>query len=223
LATATGLAIYNGATTNFRYTMTRAANAAQTVVNGVVVIAGVAPTVTVAEPAARLRSGGNDGTAPQDHTITLTSSQPLLAAPTLNADSGGQRGTFLGVWAGGASFTWEGLVATGLAGLVQNSISGNATYVLGGWVSRDITFAAFATTASIGTEVSDFSKVTAGQFTATASASIKQSIGTAPPVVNGYTIDATGVNPTTLIWLDTIAAGTNSGGTAQLLAIQETV
>jgi hypothetical protein len=239
--TCTAGAIYNGATTNFRYLMTRNANGAQTTVNAVVIIANVAPTIMVMEPAARLRSGGNNGTAAQDHVITLSSNQPLLSAPALDADSGGSRGTFLGMWAGGPSvwtrslrvselvpdekgtFTWEALLATGLAGLTQSTISGDGSYALGGMVQRDLTFAAFATTTAIGAEVSDFSKVQAGQFTATASQSIRQPIGTAPPVINGYTIDAVGVNPTTLIWLDTVAAGTNSGGTAQLLAFEETI
>jgi hypothetical protein len=121
------------------------------------------------------------------------------------------------------TFTWEALLATGLAGLTQSTISGNATYVLGGWVPRTITFAPFATTALIGTEVSDFSKISAGIFTATNQQSIKQAIGTPPPVTNGYTVDATDVNPTTLIWLDTAAAASNSGGTATLQNIEEAV
>lgn len=233
--------IYNGATTNFSYLLTRNANGAQTTVNGVVVIADVAPTITVSTPAARLRSGGNNGTSVQSYTITLQSNQPLLNAPTLNADSGGNRGTFSGSWSGGPSnwtrslqvselvpdekgtFTWEGLVATGLAGLVQNTVGSGGSYTLGGFVARDLTFAAYATTTSLGTSVETFSKLTAGIFTATNQPALRQAIGTPPPVVNGYTIDATGVDPTTLIWLDTVAAATNSTGTAKITSVQETV
>jgi len=232
--------IYNGSTTNFRYVMTRNANGAQTTVSGVVVIADVAPTISVSAPA-RLRSGGNNGTSVQNHTITISSNQPLLNAPTLNADSGGNRGTFSGSWAGGPStwtrtlqvselvpdekgtFTWEGLVATGRAGLVQNTIGSGANYTLGGFVQRDLTFAAYATTTLIGTSVVTFSKLTAGIFTATNQPALRQPIGTSPPVVNGYTIAAAGVNPTTLIWLDTVAAATNSTGTAKITAVEEAI
>lgn len=231
--------IYNGATTNFRYVMTRNANGAQTTVNGVVVIADVVPTITVVTPAARLRSGGNNGTSPQDYTITIQSSQPLLTNPTLNVEGDG--GTLLSSWGGGPSnwtntlrvdetvpdekgtFTWQGLVATGLAGLVQNTVGSGATYTLGGFVTRDLTFAAYATTTSLGTSVETFSKLQAGIFTATNQPALRQPIGTSPPVVNGYTIDATGVNPTTLIWLDTVAAATNSTGTAKITSVEETV
>lgn len=234
--------VFNDSSTNFRYVLTRDANGAQTTVNGVVIIADVAATITVTEAAARLRSGGNNGTAPQDHTITITSDQPLLSAPSLSPDSGGNRGAFQGggftggpsVWTRSlrvdetvpdekGTFTWESLSATNLAGTVTNAITGDAQYTLGGFVSRDLPFAAYQTETSIGTSVEDFSKLTAGIFTATNQASVKQSIGTMPPVTNGYTIDATGVNPTTLEWLDTDAAATNSTGTAQIENVEETV
>lgn len=233
--------IFNNSTNNFRYVLTRNANGSQLTVNGVVVVADIAPTIDVTIPATRLRSGGNNGTSPQDHTVTITSNQPLLNAPTLDVDSGGNRGTFQGGgFTGGPSvwtrqirvdetvpdekgtFTFENLVATGLAGIDQNTINSGASYTLGGFVQRDLTFAAFATTTSIGTSVEDFSKLTANIFTATNQPALKQPIGTPPPVINGYTINATGVNPTDLIWLDTAAAGANSGGTAQITDVEET-
>jgi len=231
---------YNVSVTNLRVTATKDSNGAQAIDNAVINIANVAPTISVSLPAARLQSGGNDGTSAVGHTITLTSDQQLSVAPTLNEDSGGNRGSFSGSWSGGPTvytrtltvdegvpdekgvFSFEGLVATGLSGLVQNTIDSGENYELGGFVARDLTFAAFATTVNIGTSVEDFSKLTAGEFTATASSSIKQSIGTSPPVVNGYTIDAIQTNPTELEWLDTSAASTNSSGTAQLLDVEET-
>lgn len=231
---------YNVATNNFQISANRAANNATTAAATVVAIANVAPVITVTTPAARLRSGGNNGTSAQNYTIELQSDQQLLVTPTLSADTGGNRGTFVGSWSGGpttwtrtlqvdettpdekGTFAWSGLVATGLAGLVQNSVGVGANYTLGGFVARNLTFAAFATTTQIGTSVEDFSKLTAGIFTATNQAAVKQSIGTSPPVVNGYTIAATGANPTSLIWLDTAAAGSNSGGTAQITDVEET-
>lgn len=230
----------NVSSPNFRITATRSANGAVTTAQSTVFIVNVAPTITVGLPAARLQSGGNNGTSPVNHTITLTSDQPLLSTPTLNADSGGNRGTFLGSWSGGpavytrslqvnettpdekGTFTFEGLVATGLSGLVQNTISAGASYTLGGFVARDLVFAPFATTTSLGTSVEDFSKLTATLFTATAGTPLKQSIGTSPPVTNGYTIDATATNPTTVIWLDTTAASSNSTGTAEIQGVEET-
>jgi hypothetical protein len=242
LVTCRNPGLFNNSTTNFRMTLQREANGSQTIVNAVVVIADVAPTVTILKPATRLRSGGNNGTAAQSHTITISSNQPLISAPTLNADSGGSRGTFLGSWAGGPStwtralqvselvpdqkgtFAFEGLVATGLAGLVQNTPAGGSqSYVLGGFVARDLTFPAFSPNTTLGTEVVDFSKVTAGIFTATNQPALKQAIGTPPSVTDGYTIDATGVNPTTLIWLDTPQVNANASGTAQITSVQETV
>jgi hypothetical protein len=233
---------FNNSATNFRYLLTRNANAAQTTVNAVVVVADVAPTITIAKPAARLRSGGNNGTAVQSHTITIQSNQPLLNAPTLGADSGGNRGTFAGGWAGGPSnwtrslqvsevvpdekgtFAFEGLIATGLAGIVQNvPAGGSQAYVLGGFVSRDLTFPAFDPDTSLDVQVVDFAKLTAGVFTATNQPSIKQAIGTPPSVTDGYTIDALNPATTKLIWLDTPQVNANASGTAQILAVQETV
>lgn len=233
---------YNIATDNYRIVATRIANGSSITVSGVVRIANVAPTISISLPAARLRSGGNNGTSAQDHAVTITSDQQLLSAPSLSPDSGGNRGTFQGAgFTGGptvwtrdlrvdegvpdekGTFNFEGLVATGLAGVQQNVIGSGAAYTLGGFVARSLTFAAFQTTAGLGTSVEDFTKLTAGIFTATNQPALKQAIGTSPPVTNGYTIDATGANPTSVIWLDTAAAGSNSGGTAQITAVEETV
>lgn len=239
--TATSSSVFNNSTTNFRYTLDRVANASTTVVNGIVVIADVAPAIDITLPASRLRSGGNNGTSVQSHVVTLTSNQPLLSTPTMDADSGGNRGTFSGSFAGGSSvwtksmtvsetlidekgtFTFESLVSTGLAGLQQTVINSGASYTLGGFVSRNLTFAAFATTTSIGTSVETFSKLSANIFTSTNQSALRQPIGTSPSVTNGYTIDAIATNPTSLIWLDTPASSANSGGTAQITNVEETV
>ena len=229
---------YNVATDNFRITANRAANDATTVDQLVVAIANVAATLAVTEPAARLRSGGNDGTAPQDHTITITADQQLGAAPTLSPDAG-PRGAFLAAFAGGPAvwtallrvldtddkgvFNWGAIAATNLAGIATAVITGDAQYTLGGFVARTLTFSPFATTSAMAVEVVDFTKLQAGTFTSTAGVALKQPIGTPPSVINGYTIDALGINPTDVIWLDTAAAGANSGGTAQITNVEEIV
>jgi len=229
---------YNISNKNFRITANRAANDATTVEEATVNIANVAAIITVSEPTIRLRSGGSDGTAPQDHTITITSDQELLSDPTLSPDTGGSRGAFIGAGFSGGPlvwtrdlrvldtdekgvFTWESLVVNNLAGLPTIAISGDSSYILGGFVARTLTFGPLSTTTVMSVEVADFSKLQAGIFTSTNQAAVKESIGTAPPVTNGYTIDALGVNPTTIVWLDTTSAGTNFGGTAQITNVEE--
>ena len=115
------------------------------------------------------------------------------------------------------------LVATNLADTDTTVITGDDTYVIGGVLPRDLTFAPFATTETTTVPVTDFSKVAAGIFTATNQPSLRQAIGTPPSVTNGYTIVAIATNPTTVTWLDSPAASSNSSGTAQLLAFEETV
>lgn len=229
---------YNISTNNLRATATRTANAAQTVAQTVVNIANVAPTVTVGVPAARLRSGGNDGTAAQLHTVTMTANQQLLSAPSMSEGVGG--GVFLGVWAGGpsvwtrslsvhdndvkGSYSFNSLVATGLAGLVQNVISSGAAYTLGGFVQRNLTFPAFSQSSVFNVQVITYTKLQAGVFTATNQPSNRNPTqGNHSDLVDTYTVDSIGTNPTTLWWNDVSAAGTNSTGTAQLLAFEETV
>jgi hypothetical protein len=231
---------YNVSTTNFRGVATRAANAAVTTTNGVVRIANVAAQITVTEPATRLRSGGNNGTAAQNHTITINSNQLLNALPSLSADVGG--GTFTGAWAGAVpgtsytrtlqvhdddvkgTYTWQSLTATNLSGIVTSVITGDATYVLGGAVARTITFAAFSQTANIGVAIVDYSKVQAGVFTATNQPALRNAVqGDTSNISNTYTVTALGVNPTTVFWNDQAAAASNSSGTAQLTAFEEVV
>lgn len=220
---------YNISSPNFRVTANRAANDATTVQQGVVKIANVAATITVSEQYARLRSGGNDGTTAPSYTITVTSDQQLLAAPTLNPEAGGSKGTFIGSWSGGPSvwmrqfqihdedakgiFTWAGLSATNLAGIVTSSISGNDTYTLGGFVARTVTWDAFQTISrNLNVAIVDFNKIQAGIFSATNQQSTRYPISTAPPQTDGYTSeDPVGTKPHNVEWLDTTAASSNTG------------
>jgi hypothetical protein len=228
---------FNTTVNNFRITATRNANGAVTVANAVVSIANTAASIVVTEPAARLRSGGNDGTAVQNHTITLTSDQPLLSAPTLSAAVGG--GTFTGVWAGGpnvwtrtlqvhdddtkGTYGWTGLSATNLAGVVTSAITGDAQYVLGGAVARTIAVPAFSSTATINVAFVDYAKVQAGIWSLTANQSVKAAVqGDTTPLTSGYTIQTLSVNPSTLVVLDATIIASNTG-TLQLLNVEETV
>lgn len=233
---------YNIDVVNLEATATRLSNGAQTTAQSTVRIAAVAPTINISLAAARLRSGGSNGTSPQDHVVTITSDQNLLNAPTLNPDQGGSRGAFQGAGFAGGPTTWtrslrvselvpdekgtfefQDLVATNLSGMTQNDINSGEEYTLGGFVARDLAFDAFDGETSLGTEVTDFSKLQAGVFTATNQTALKQPLGTTANVTNGYTIDDLSINPTTLIWLDTSAVATNSTGTAQITNVEEIV
>jgi hypothetical protein len=230
---------YNVSTNNLRGIATRNANAAQTTGQTVVYVAHVAASVGVTEPAARLRSGGNDGTAAQNHTITITSDQRLYSAPTLDNGVGG--GTWQGAgFVGGPSvwtralqvhdndtkgtYSWSNLVATNLAGIVTTSITGDTSYVLGGFVSRNLTFAAFSQTTTMNVAVVTYTKLQAGIFTATNQPALRNATqGDHSNILNTYTVDSIGTNPTTLWWNDVAAAASNSSGTAQITLVQEIV
>ena len=87
---------YNDSTNNFKIRATRHANNAVTILEKVIEVADTAPTLTVTQPDASLRSEGT-------FTITVTSDQNLNGAPDLNIAVGGtwQGGGFAGsdkVW-----------------------------------------------------------------------------------------------------------------------------
>lgn len=165
---------YNINANNFRVTATRVANAAVTVGNTLVRIANTAPTVTITITGspARLRSGGNDGTAAQSYTVNVVSTQQLRSAPSLTAPAA----TFLGTGFTGGPTTWSrslrvtdndpkgsfnfaGLSAFGLSGIEQTAINSGATYVLGGFVSRQIPLEAFQNEAVMNVSVETYTKV----------------------------------------------------------------
>lgn len=227
---------YNDSTTNFRITANRAANDATAIFDKTIEVADVAPTITVTQPAVRLRSGGNDGTSAQDHVITATSDQNMAAAPDISIPVDGTwlGGAFLG---GPKIFTRtiqihdddaKGSAAWTQAGPVYNNagIAANITgdQDNGGFVARDVTFPAFAQTVNINVAVTTYAKLTAGIFTATGNASnLNPAQGNHSDIVDTYTVDSIGTNPTPVWWNDVTAAGGNATGTAQLLALEETV
>ena len=227
---------YNDSATNFRIVATRAANNAVSTFNKTIEVADAAPIVTVAQPAARLRSGGNDGTSAQSHVITATSNQNLSAAPSLTVPVGGtwQGGGFAGgpkVWTrtiqihdndAKGTAAWAFTAApTNNAGL-SATITGNQ--VNGGFVPRSVTFAAFSQTVLINVAVVTYTKLTAGIFTATSNASNRNPTqGDTSDIADTYTVLALAANPTTVHWNDVAAASSNSGGTAQLLSLEEAV
>ena len=145
----------DGGVANLRAVATRAANAAVTTTTAVINIANVAATVTVSEATARVRSGPAPG---NDTTITISADQELFNAPSLDPTVG--RGTFQGggfvggpkTWtralrvpdsenpANGSAHSWLNLSATNLAGIATTVITGNDTYVIGGFTQRLLTY-----------------------------------------------------------------------------------
>lgn len=230
---------YNVTTNNLRCTATKASNGAVTVVDTLVKIANVAATVAVTTPYSRLRSGGNNGTSAQNYTITVTASQQLYEAPTLDPASGA--GTFTGSWGGTGTtwtrtlqvhdnnskgtFAWQNPSFKNLSGIVTSAVGTNPNYVLGGFVSRNLTFGVFSQITSLNVVVTDYSKLSAGIFTATNQQSTRMAVqGDHANSANRFTVDSPlSTSPVTLWWNDVNAANSNSGGTAQLLAVQESV
>jgi hypothetical protein len=174
---------YNISTNNVTATMTRTANNAVTVTNAIVNVANVAPTITIATPAARLMSGGTHGTAAQNYVITVTANQYLLNAPVINLVQGSGAGTWQGAGFAGSNATWtrslqvsDALDSKGtfsfaigsvinLAGIAGTVITSGTNYVLGGFVLRTLTIAAWGNRMTdIGTNVSDTSKLRCTNF-----------------------------------------------------------
>ena len=226
---------YNISSNNFRITATRNANNAVTTNSSTVVkIAHTAPTLTVSVPAARLRTGGNDGTSAQSYTVTITATQQLLSAPTLSVPAGGGTlGSFGGsttTWTATLSninddlikqtYTWGAISATNLAGKVVTTITTGPTYVIGGFLSRTVSLAAFANEVNINTSVSDYSKMTLSWVIK--SLPNKRAVGTtATPDPNSWSINSLNANPTIVRILDT--AATQSSSQATNVTVEETV
>lgn len=234
---------YNSTVQNFTLTATRTANGAVKVGVAIVVIATVKPTVTLTAPAARLRSGGNNGTAVQSHVITLTSDQALASAPTLNAPGGTwdaapwTSNVAKTIWTRALKvhdddakglFTFNSLNAVGLAGVAQNAVSGAGTYTLGGFVFRTLTVPAYPNReAAIGTQVTLAAKLRCTNLGKGDSGSLNFTYqANMVNAVDKFTITGpTGVqNATGNLWfnLDGANATSNTGGTMKI-EIEEVV
>lgn len=165
----------NSSADNVSISLTREANGSTATVRAAVVVATQAPTIAITLPAARLRSGGNFGTEVQKHTVTLTASEALTGAPTLVAPEGEWEAA---AWVSNGNgkiwtrkllvsddnakgtFTFTGLSAMSTSGLEATTITSGASYVLGGFVIRILTVAAWQNrTTAIGTMVANTAKL----------------------------------------------------------------
>lgn len=211
---------------NYTITATKTSNAAVSTATAAVTIADTAPqaAITIVGNPTRLTStpGGTD------YTVRVTPNQTLNAPPTLVASSGTWQGSWslaAGVYSrtlritdadvDGAQ-TFNTLVLTNLANVVGNTISSGAGYTVGGFAKRTLTFAPFSQTAAIGTNITDFTKVTA-QYTGS---SVLTRRTDTSQFFAGFTItNADGTyNPNGgyLFLTDAEFAGSNTSGTLQV-------
>jgi hypothetical protein len=165
---------YNVTTANLQAHAIRTNNDAHTTVTTVVYIANILPTVVVTENSSRFQKDPNG----KNYTVTLSSNQRLRTLPTLTAPEG-TLSSITGSIPGSnftatitvydtntnGLYTWQSLTAENLAGLTQTTIDTNGsnddTYIIGGFTERDIYFDPQAAEASLGTHVSDTSKLVA--------------------------------------------------------------
>lgn len=222
---------YNINTNNLSVTVGKTSNATSATFSTVVWIAHDAPTITVTTPATRLRSG----VTAQNHTISINSNQRTQATPTLSASVG----TWQGAWAtannginwtralaiadsdakGVASFS--GLSIINLAGIEVTAISSGDSYTVGGFVQRTVSVAAYPNReATIGTQVSDTSKLRVTNLSKGGSGSLNTSfVGNVGDAIDTFTVtqpsgiyNATG---NTLYNRDLANAVSNTSGEAQ--------
>ncbi len=220
---------YNITNVNYGISANRAANDATTAETLVVYIAHDSVQIQMTEPASRLRTGGNDGTSAQNHTITLTANQWIIIAPTIAAPPAGggtwQGAGFVGgplVWTRAlqcidndtvGTYSYGTLLATNLANRITTAYTGDSNYTIGGFVSRTVSLAAFANETSFNAAVADYSKCTL--VWAFKSLPNKRAFNTtATPDPNSWCFAGTiGVSPTTARILDTAATGSSSNVT----------
>ena len=219
---------YNIDTTNLTATAQRVANATTSTTNVVVWIADTNPVITKTLPAARLRSG----VAAQNHVITLGSDQRLISIAM-----GAAAGTFSGSWAtanngltntrtlvvadsdpkGTATFT--GLSAINLAGKEVTTVTTNLDYVLGGFVTRTVSFPLWDANqireVAIGTDVVDVTKLVAFNVTRNRATTYRATVG---DEIDKFTI----INGNTLYNCDLENASTALTSPV-LITIEETV
>ena len=223
---------YNISSNNFTITATRTPNAAVTAASTVVYIANVLPTIGLSLPYSRLRSGGNDGTSAQNYTLTLSSNQRLISAPTLNLNEG----TFTNSFSGGptswtrtlqvhdddipGTYSFSSLSATSLSNMEQTAINSGSSYTIGGFISRAIALAAFTAETTMDVAISTYTKTTLS-WSFKPSLTTRAALNSSPPIVDNWCAVAVDANPTTIRILDTSAV--QSSSQESTLTIEEAV
>jgi hypothetical protein len=225
--------------TNFRMRLRRTDNGRETIINGTVQIAHIPiSTVIIGLPAARLRSGGNNGTSIQNHTISVTLDQPSYSAPSLDIPVDG--GIWSGDWSTGPSIwtrilqvhddnahqlhTWGDFSVLNKAGLETTVITSGETYTIGGSVQRIVRYTTpFSQEATINVPVSEYTKLVFGLFSLNDRQALRNATqGNHDNITDTITVDEIGENPTTVFLNDLVLANQNSLGLLTV-TIEETV
>lgn len=170
-----GNVMYSVGVSNLTITATRSANGATRTATAAISVVNVLPQIQIRTPQARLRSGGNAGTAVQNYPITITSDQALNEAPSIDIPAGSwvdptwTPNSDRTVWSRHiavhdddvkGTHTFANLSAIGLSGMVQSEIASGQNYALGGFVFRKLTVPAFPNREiDIGTSVVSFGKL----------------------------------------------------------------
>lgn len=165
---------YNVSVPNFEIEANRAENGATTIESSIVRIADAAHTFNVTVPP-QLSSGGNDGTTAPTHTVTLTSDQWLLEAPTMVSPAGTLGMSFsytleIPIFTIGLTvqdtvlkgdYSFNTFLTTNLAGITVTAPTTPATYTLEGFVTRSMALPPFNRTLVINTNIDagDYDKV----------------------------------------------------------------
>lgn len=198
---------YNISTNNLQAVVGRTANATNLTVQKVVWIADTPAQVSVANTLpARLQSGPT-GNVPA-YAVTLTSTQRLLTganAPSLDASIGSWNGSGWTTSDSGVTWTrslsihdadakgsasFSNLVCRNLAGVVTGVLSAGASYTVGGFVRRTVSFPAGASPsreAAIGTSVVNASLVRATNLSKGVSGTFNVSYSASPVLVDDPT------------------------------------
>jgi hypothetical protein len=164
---------YNVAVPNLTIQAKRIANGSITVLNEIVRVANVAPSITFIEPEIRFVSGGNANTPVQSHFLRITSDQKLLSTPTLLIPEGTleneakfnsetnqyEQSILIHDNDEKGTFSAQLIIATNLAGLVSNAFKNEANYVIGGFVKRTLQFQAFSNETALGTSIVNTQKL----------------------------------------------------------------
>lgn len=221
---------YNIDTANFRVTAYRDANGSSNSQELVVFIANEAAAISFVEPSRRLVSGGNQGTAAQEHALRFTSNQRLSELPLFSVEEGTLQGA---AEQGKGTNEYTQIIsihdndlkgihqaqlirAVNLSGIVSDKFIGIAQYEIGGFVLRTLPFTEFTRETPIGTSVVNIEKLVAldkDQIQMTLARDLEN-------LRLGFTITAPSqvYNPTgnTLYWNDEQAINNNTTGFATI-------
>jgi hypothetical protein len=235
---------YRDSGSNLTVTASKVSNDTTTVRTALIRIANSAPVLNISHSASRLRSGGNDNTSIQSHTITLVSDQYLSSVGVIDIPSEISIGSggWVGSWQTSNSKTWTRTLqihddtektsplaysfTIGTApknGALVDAESLTGTVEIGGFVSRGVVLSAFTNEALINVAHNDYSKVTFNWPGKLGLITLQEPLNTTTtPIVNSWCLSGlVNYSPTAIRILDTEA--TNSSSEDTIVTVEEVV